>query len=113
MPCASIERFQSQPHLLEQIDEPPRQHARPRDEHRHDRRPKYSLLAAIRFPQPTPGPVARDATAYAPAHSKANLARPSLWPPERHKARPLVPIALLKQLLDFRATPEPLAPWQR
>src|SRR5262249_47643854 len=69
-PRASIERFQSQPHLVEQGVELPGDDAGARNEHRGNAGAEHLLLATVRFPQPSPRSVPRDPPANSSTHRK-------------------------------------------
>jgi hypothetical protein len=71
------------------------------------------LLSAIRFAQTSPAAVARHGAANAAAHCKSNTPAFRQGSPQHHETRPLVPIALPKECLDFRGPPKPVVPLQR
>ena len=109
----AVQRPQCSSHFLEQIAESTRDHGRPRDEHDRHVGMQSCLLSAIRFAQASPPAVTDHGAPDAPAHSESNTPALGQWSPQHHKARPLVPIALPKECLDFRGPPKPVAPLQR
>jgi hypothetical protein len=71
------------------------------------------LLSTIRLAQTPPAPISYHGAPDASADSEADSPPTRQWPPQHHKARPLFPIALPKERLDFRGPSKPVAPLQR
>lgn len=109
----SPKAVESPPHLLEQDRESSRKGGRSTDEHHRNAFRQNLLLPSIGFADSPPGPVTCDRSANPATHGKPYVAPLNPRLPECHEARPLFSIALPKECLNLRGSPEPSTSGER